>query len=358
MFIVDAHIDLAYSALRFERDLRQDVQEIRRRESRLKSLPNGVATATVPQLHEGGIGLVFGSLFALPQHANRELPGNERLVYANADEAYRAAVEQLDYYHRLADEEALGVRLVGDLDSLEEVVASHKDDEARLLGLAPLMEGADAVREPEELEEWYERGVRLIGPAWDDTRYAAGAWRGGGGFTDDGYHLMEVMADLGFILDVTHLSEEATFEAFERYEGVVVATHANARALVPGQRQLSDEQIRRLAERDGVAGVVFFNNFLRAGHSKGDPRQAVTLQHVVAHIDHICQLLGDPGHVGIGSDFDGGFGLEDTPAEIESVADLVLIAPLLRERGYSEEDVARIMGGNWLNVLRRAFAGN
>jgi membrane dipeptidase len=353
MLIVDAHLDLAYSALRFSRDLQQNIEDIRRREATEKR-PNGTIMVTIPELLKAKIALVFGTLFVMPAQSNR-LPENQRLVFEDADEAYRAAGEELDYYRRLADEVG-PVQIVGDQASLDAVIASHRDGEATQLGIVPLMEGADPVRSPEELEEWYERGVRIIGPAWDDTRYAHGAWRGGGGFTPEGYHLMEVMADLGFILDITHLSEEASLQALERYEGVIVATHSNARALVPGERQLSDEQIRHLAERDGVTGVVLYNRFLKPDFAKGDPKESVTLDRVVAQIDHICQLLGDAEHVGIGSDMDGGFGREALPAEMDTVADLVKIAPALAERGYDDEAIARIMGGNWVERLRAGFS--
>lgn len=354
MLIVDAHIDLAYSALRFNRDLRQPLHEIREREAKRKSNPAGVITVTIPQLIEGRVGLVFGTLFAMPEAENKAIPANRRLVYAGAQEAYAAAGEQLDYYWRLADEMEQ-LRVVGDRQTLEEVIASHDHENGMpLLGFVPLMEGADAVRDPRELEEWYERGLRLIGPAWQDTRYAHGVGSSDG-FTNDGLFLMEVMADLGFMLDVTHLSEKATFQAFERYEGQVVATHCNARTLVPGPRQLSDDQIRRLAERDGVVGVVFFNRFLKAGYTNTDPKESVTLQHVAAHIDHICQLLGDAAHVGIGSDMDGGFGLNHTPAEIDSSASLPQLGSVLAERGYSQQDIAAILGQNWIDLLRRVW---
>jgi membrane dipeptidase len=355
MLIVDAHLDLAYEALRFNRDLRLDVATIRERETRRASHPNGTITTTVPAMLEGGVGIAFATLFAMPESMNTKMPANTRLVYRNSEEAARAASEQLDYYHRLADEEER-VRLVGDLASLDEVVSSHDGEDVPLLGFVPLMEGADAVREPEALEMWYERGVRLIGPAWNDTRYAPGAWGAGGGFTAAGHHLLEVMGDLDFILDISHLAEKATFEAFERYDGVVVATHANARSLVPGMRQLSDVQIERLAERDGVIGVVLYNRFLREGYHRTDRKESVTLSHVVAHIDYICQLLGDAQHVGIGSDLDGGFGAEHTPAEIDTIADLQKIAAALAERGYEEEDITAIMGGNWIGRLRVAFS--
>src|SRR5690606_10043919 len=107
--------------------------------------------------------------------------------------------------------------------------------------------------------------------------------------------------------------------------------------------------------RDGVVGVVLFNRFLKAGYARTDPKESVTVADVVAHIDHICQLLGDAEHVGIGSDLDGGVGRDDIPAEMDSVADLRLIVPALAERGYGDEEIANIMGGNWLRRLRSVF---
>lgn len=360
MFIVDAHLDLAYNALRYGRDLRLELAAAREREKDVRDHPHGTITTTLPELLKSDVGLIFGTLFVLPagrnRRNNRREPANERMVYEDANQAYEAAGEQLDYYRRLADEVEL-VRLVEDLDALEEVLASHEEGAQPLLGIVPLMEGADPVRAPEEVEEWYERGVRVIGPAWDDTAYAHGAWQGGGGFTKEGFALMEVMADLGMILDITHLSEEATFEAVDRYEGVLIASHSNARVLVAGDRQLGDEQIRRLAERNGVTGVVMNNHFLKAGYRKSDAKESVTLDDVTAHIDHVCQLLGSADHVGIGSDMDGGFGRDDVPAEIDSIADLRKIGDVLQEKyAYEVGDVAKIMGENWVERLRAAFS--
>jgi membrane dipeptidase len=353
MFIVDAHLDLAYTAVNFNRDLRQSLTAVRQQEP--NPGPRGIATATFPELQRGGVGLIFGTLFVLP--ATAPIPGlTDALTYSTPAEAHQQAMTQLDYYHRTADETGY-VRLVGDLAGLEAVVASHQGDGAeRLLGVVPLMEGADPIREPAEAELWYERGLRLVGLAWDDTRYAAGAWRGGGGLTKDGHHLLERLAEFGFIVDLTHLSEKASHQVMDRYEGPVVATHSNARALVPGERHFSDEQIHRLgAERGGMIGVVLYNRFLKAGHDKGDPKELVTLDHVVDHIDHICQVLGNADHVGIGSDFDGGFGAADIPAEMDSAADLPLLADRLQARGYTANQTNAIMGDNWLNFLRRAW---
>ena len=257
---------------------------------------------------------------------------------------------QLDYYHRLVEAND-SLHLVRSIADLDYVIANNKT------GIVVLMEGADPIRRPDELAAWHERGLRLIGLAWDDTRYAAGAWRNGsGGLTKHGHALLVQMAAHRTILDLTHMSEQASMEALDLYDGAIVATHSNARALLSNsERHLSDLQIQRIGERDGVIGTVLFNRFLSPHYTKGEPKSTVTLDHVVAQIDYVCQLLGDAAHVGIGSDFDGGFGAESIPAELDSPTDLHKIGLKLGERGYSGADVASIMGGNWVNLLRRAW---
>ena len=355
MFIVDAHLDLAYNALQKGRDPRRKLTELRAAEA--PEYKRGIPTVSFSAMRRGGVGLVFATLFNSPQDNPFPDGSDEDETYATPEQAHRLGMQQVDFYRRLVDEDE-SLRLVTDVATLDEVVASHDGAAERpLLGLLLLMEGADHIRAPEETEQWRDLGVRVIGPAWDDTRYCDGAWRGSKrGLSLDGRRLLDVMADLGLILDLTHMSELAALQALDAYPGPVVATHANARALVPTERQLSDKQIRLIGERDGVIGCVLFNAFLRAGYRKGDSKALVTLDHIVAHIDHVCQLIGDARHAGIGSDLDGGFGAADIPTPLDSIADLPLIGGALRERGYSEADVAGIMGGNWVALLRRTLA--
>lgn len=351
--IVDAHLDLAYCALRYGRDLTRPLADIRAIERHYPN-DNGLATVTLPELQRGRVGLVFSTLFPLPAH--EELNGNFNQIYRTPAGAKSVASQQLDYYHRLADEQSY-IRLVGDNNTLQEVLKSQ-ETAAPLLGLVPLMEGADPLLEPEELEEWVERGLRMVGPAWQDTKYTtSNTPQARHGFTKEGHHLLEVMADLNLILDLSHLSEKAVNEALERYEGQVVATHANCRALAPHveQRNLTDTQIVRLGERGGVLGIVLYNRFLKKGHLKGERKELVTLDHVVAHIDHVCQLLGSADYVGLGSDFDGGFGWADSPAELNSIADLALIGEKLKERGYDETSIKGVLGENWVRLLGRVW---
>ncbi|MEM8858456.1 MAG: membrane dipeptidase [Chloroflexota bacterium] len=356
--IVDAHLDLAYSHIENGRNLFLQLDDLREYEKSSPSV-DGIATVTFPELRKGQVGLVFASIFACPPTEPCQY-----INYHTPDQAYSVGLKQLDYYHRLADENQ-SIRLVGDTSQLQEVLDKQNYDfdpeteSPPLLGIVPMMEGADPVRDPAELEEWWERGLRIVAPAWDDTRYAKGAWRKStDGFSKAGYALMEVMTDIGFILDITHLNEPAANQALERYEGHIIASHSNSKRLAPhiDERNLTDRQVHLLGERGGVIGIALYNRFLKKNHVKGERKELVTLEDVVAHIDHYCQLLGSADHVGIGSDLDGGFGYADIPAELNSVADLAKIGEKLAERGYEPADVNKVMGENWVSLLQRAWS--
>lgn len=356
--IVDGHLDLAYNAVNFGRELRHPVDRIRAAEVG-RPTPAGVATVSIPALLDGGVGLALGSLFVMPASMQR-VKYRSRIVYddslppaeAQAD-AERVANVQLDYYHRLADNDERIV-LVREWADVESVQARRTGDEPAL-GIMITMEGAAPIREPETIEAWYARGVRGVGLAWDDTPYAPGQWRGNERLTPAGRALLAQMARFSMLVDVTHMAERATFDVFETYDGPIAATHCNARRLVPGDRQLTDAQIRAVAEKGGVIGVVLFNQFLTPNYVSGRPRREVDLSHVMAQVDHICQLLGTAEHVGFGSDWDGGFGAADIPAPLDSAADWPRVAEALADYGFSAADIDRILGDNWLRLLRRVL---
>ncbi len=349
MRIVDGHEDIAWNGLALGRDVRRSAWETRRlEEGGPQPAWNGHCMLGLPEWLAGDVAVVVGSIFLSPAH--RALGSWDLQIYADAEEAYHGGIAQLDYYRHLADQSDQ-IDLIQSLADLESVLSSWAGEAPRV-GIVISMEGADPIRRPAEVEEWHRLGVRAVGLAWmAGSRYAGGD-REPGPLTDAGRELLEAMAEFGLLLDVSHLAERAFWEAVDRYEGPVAATHANPRALVPGHRQLSDRMIRALAERDGVVGVVPFNRFLKPGWLSSDGKEAVTLQDVAAVIDHVCQVVGDAAHVGLGSDFDGGFGAESTPVGIETVADLRRIGAALAERGYAEADVAAVMGENWLRMLR------
>jgi membrane dipeptidase len=356
MIVVDAHEDIAYNALNYGRDYRRPTAETRRLETDVETLERrGRATVGLPDSLLGRVAVVFATLFVAPAAGNEDKPW-AKMTYRTPREAYAQAMKQLDYYYRLADETEK-VRLIqseGDLDAVLATWAEGKDIGDHRQGLVMLMEGADPILEPKQFEEWYERGVRIVGLAWERTRYSGGTGYPGP-LTKEGRELLEVMASFNTLLDLSHMAEHAYLEAIDRYDGVIIASHSNPRKFCNTDRHLSDLMIERLAERDGVMGIVPYNRFLSNEWKKGDPKSDVPLSVVVDAIDYVCQLTGSAAHVGIGSDFDGGFGVESIPDGLDSTSDLLSIGSALRGRGYSEEDTAAILGGNMLRKLRQGL---
>ena len=377
-FIIDAHLDLAYNALTFGRNYLLSAAETRRLEQNT-TIPqrNGYTLLGWPDFQRGQVALLFATLFAAPRrYASHAW---ETQTFKDSAEAYHIYQKQLEFYRRLCDDHSDQFRLVLTRQDLNAVLEPWEKAPAYLppeknaqapaqqedprpavthpVGIVLLMEGLEGIRAPEEMEEWWELGVRAAGPVWAGTRLCGGTLTSGG-FTREGLAVLEIMGELGFSLDLSHMNEESALQALDRYEGPILATHANARALlrgVEGERHLTDGVIRRLIERDGMMGVIPFNKFLRPSWSAGDDRQSVTLQTLAAHIDHICQLAGDALHAGLGTDFDGGFGWPDVPYQLNTIADLQKLESVLSEYGYNPESVAHIMGKNWQKHLERTL---
>jgi membrane dipeptidase len=349
-FLIDAHADLAYSMLTFGRDYLHSAYEIRLSEvGTPHPRNNGDALLGWPEYQRGQVGLVVASLFIMP--AKYSDGGFETQVYSSPAEAYRLTLIQRDLYQKICQDHPDKFRLIENRQDLTAVVQAWRSAPAEFperthpIGLVLMMEGAEGVSGQRELEEWRRFGVRIIAPVWAGTRYCGGT-KVPGRFTKEGFQLLESMAELGYTLDIAHMSEESVF------------SHANARALLredPNGRHLTDRALRRLFERDGVIGVMPYNRALLPGWKDTDPRESVTLSMLIDHIDHICQIAGDASHVGIGSDFDGGFGWPAAPLEVDTIADLQKIGPLLAERGYREEDIAAIFHGNWLRKLEQGL---
>lgn len=356
MMIVDAHEDLAWNMATFGRDYTRSVAETRAAEAGTQTpARNGDSLLGGPEWRAGGVGVVFGTLFAGPRQLS--MPAWEAQVYDDPAGAHRMYWGQVELYHRLFEDHAQDFVSICSRAELQTHRSAWEASapEARQLGVVILMEGADGIQEPGEAEAWGEAGVRVIGPTWMLANRYAGGTRQPGPLTDDGRRLLDRMAEAGLILDVSHLAEQSALQALEHFPGGVLASHSNPRALMPNagypQRHLGDVTIKALVEHQAVIGVVLGNRFLKDGWTASSPRQAVTLDDIVAHIDYICQLAGSARFVGLGSDFDGGFGLDQVPMGVESVADLGKIGVALNEHGYSPEDVDGILGGNWLRLL-------
>jgi membrane dipeptidase len=357
MLIFDAHLDLAWNAIDWNRDLRLPAEEIRRqeREQGIVGKGRGVGTVSFPELRRGKVGVFIATLLARLLRANL-MPAVQR--YTSMPAAYAAAHGQLAYYRALKQEGVL--RWIKDWPTLDAHVSGWKRDESKEpLGFILSMEGADPVLAPDQVQEWYDAGLRIIGPAhYGPSPYARGHNMEGGLF-EQGPALLREMERAGMILDVTHLSDQCFYEALDIYGGPVLASHHNCRALVNDPRQLTDDQIKRLIARGAVIGAALDTWMMVPGWIRGEttPEQAgVKLDHIVNHIDRVCQLAGNHVHSAIGTDLDGGFGREQSPLDLDTIADLQRLPDLLRKRGYKEEAIEAIAHGNWLRFFRQAWS--
>ena len=354
--LIDAHEDLAYNALTFGRNYLNSSSVTRSLEINSDHpLHGGECTLGWRDWQHAKAAVVFSTLFIMPK---RHLSVNwETVGFASPQEAERLYHQQIDYYHKLEDDHPDKFRIIEQAATLNEIWRAWQADllAEHPVGLVLLMEGAEGLREPQEIERWYQAGVRIVGPVWAGTRFCGGMYEGEG-FTREGWHLLEIMSQLGIGLDIAHMNEKSALQALELYEGVVLASHANARALLKwdrSERHLTDLTIQRLAARGGVVGVMPFNRFLAPDWTNSQPRDKVKLDHLADHIDHICQVSGSARHVAIGTDFDGGFGYPAIPLELNSIAEIQLLAGVLQNRGYQEEEIEGIFGLNWKSILER-----
>ncbi|MFI4874022.1 MAG: dipeptidase [Blastopirellula sp. JB062] len=354
--IFDAHLDLAWNAASFDRDLTLPLTTMRECESSMSDAPHrGRATVTFPEMRRGGVGVCIATLLARsgPDHRRQPKYARGDLDYATRIACYASAHAQLACYRFWeAAGEIVWIRTREDLHRHWNQISTRSFDADQPIGMILSMEGADPISSPEALQEWWDVGLRAIGPAhYGRSRYAAGTSTQGP-LTQDGRRLLQAMRQLGMALDVTHLSDDSMREALDLFDGPIWASHHACRSLVAGDRQLTDEQILTLAQRDAVIGVPFDAWMLTPQwKSSGFDRSLVGVEKAIDQVDHICQLTGSTRCLGIGSDLDGGFGTEQTPHDLNSIADLQRFADLLNQRGYADQDVDAICHGNWLRHL-------
>lgn len=355
MLVFDGHLDLAMNAIEWNRDLTRPLAEVRRREQDLTDKADrGRNVLTFEEMRRGQIGVCIATQIARYVAPENRLPG-----WNSPEIAWAVTQAQLAWYRAM--EEAGHLVQIVDRPGLNRIVElwKHAPPPDAPIGYILSLEGADSILTPAHLERSYADGLRAVGPAhYGPGRYAPGT-AGRGGLTSLGRELLREMRRLGIVLDATHLTDEAFWEALELFDGPVWASHNNCRALVPDDRQFSDEQIRALVERDAVIGVAFDAWMMHSGWIRGrtTPEGAnLKMERIVLHIDHICQLAGNARHCGIGSDLDGGYGREQSPRDLETIADLQRLTGLLAERGYPPEDVEAIVHGNWVRRLNEIWA--
>jgi len=362
MFAIDAHLDLSMNALEWNRDLRWPVAAINARE-RLrgwKDKPDrGNATVAFPELRRGGFGLVVATQIGRFVAEDNPLPG-----WHSPEQAWAQTQGQLAWYRAM--EEAGELVQVTDRAGLDAQVTLWTDalargaDTSRLpIGYILSLEGADSMITIGHLERAWASGLRVLGPGhYGPGRYAHGT-DASAPLNDAGRALLREMDRLGMILDATHLCDEAFWTALDIFRGPVWASHNNCRALVDHNRQFSDEMIRALVQRGAVIGGALDAWMMVPGWVRGkslpEP-MGCDLEVMIDHLDHVCQIAGNADHVGIGSDLDGAYGREQSPWDLETIADLGRLPAMLARRGYSPADVGKVMHGNWLRFLRDAWS--
>lgn len=358
--IVDIHLDLSYNALDFNRDLRWTQERIRRREigmtdQRFRSRN----TVCFPEMRRGRVGLCVATQIARSVDYFSRMPG-----WMSPEQARAHTIGQLAWYREM---EACGeLQQIRDRAGLEahlarwqnapEIMPATAAEGGLPIGYLLSLEGADSIVTFKHLEQSYAEGLRALGP----VHYGPGVYGMGtdaeGPLTPRGRDLLREMARLGIILDVTHLSDQSLADALDHYTGPLWASHSNCRALAGWNRQFTDDQIKELLGRGCVFGMAFDAIMMVHGwaHLRSRPEDfGLTIEKICDHVDHICQLAGNARHVGIGSDLDGGFGTEQTPLDLDSIADLGRLGELLASRGYTAADISRFFHGNVIEFLRK-----
>jgi membrane dipeptidase len=347
VLIFDSHLDLALNAVDWNRDIRMDIAEIRAQETALGMTDKGRCTNTVsfPELRRGKIGLGVATVLA-----RQERQINHPFGYTTPEACYAVAMSHL-YYYKAMEKAGYMRPLRTRRDLVQQVADLRSDPEGTPFGYILSMECGDPVLDPDNIREWYEMGLRAIGI----THYGPNRYGGGTqcevGLAVEAMPLLRNIEELGIALDLTHLSDVAFKQVMDRFGGRVLASHQNARKFCNWQRQFSDEQLKFVIQRDGVIGAAFDIIMLQPGYVRGLSKREATIDRAVENIDHVCQLAGNCRHAGIGSDLDGGYGCEQTPADLDTIADLQKVPELLSKRGYKPADVEAIMHGNWIRFF-------
>lgn len=369
LFMFDAHLDLSMNALEWNRDQRWPLERIRRREQHMTDkVDRGNATVCFPEMRRGRVGLCVATQIARYAPYFHRLPG-----WNSPEQAWAQTQGQLAWYRAMEEAgELVAIRNRGELDrhldhwhraqppddGTPYVIESRRQQTRLPIGYILSLEGADSIVTLKHLERSYADGLRAVGPA----HYGPGVYAHGtdasGPLPQRGKDLLKEMERLGIILDMTHLCDECFWDALDCYHGPLWASHQNCRTLAPWNRQFADDQIRAVIERGGILGMAFDAIMMVPGwvHLRSKPADfQLKIERICEHIDHICQIAGNARHVGIGTDLDGGYGTEQTPMDLNSIADLQTLSALLGQRGFSPDDVEYIFWRNWVEFLQRTW---
>ena len=353
MFIIDAHLDLSMNAMEWNRDIRLNVETLRLLEKGMTDKPDRErATVSLPDLRKGNIGIVVATQIARFVKPDSLIPG-----WNSPQQAWAQTQGQLAWYKEM---EALGeMKQITNKKTLQEHLALWNDgkpNDKKAIGYILSLEGADSIVDISYLERAYNDGLRAVGPAhYGPGRYANGT-DSTGKMNQNGIELLKEMERLNIILDATHLCDDAFWQAMDVFNGPIWASHNNCRTLVNHNRQYDDEQIKTLIAKGSVIGGALDAWMMVPNWVRGESTplgMQCNLEVAFKHMDHICQLAGNANHIGIGSDLDGAFGTEQTPYDLNTIADLQKLVVIFRNNGYSEVDLKKIFHQNWIDFLMK-----
>lgn len=326
----DAHLDLAYLA-ECGRDMDAPLQGA--------GGPHPPAAVTWPALRDGGVRFCLGTIFT-------EADGTDAVGYPSGDA--KAAAErgraQLAQYQRAV---ATGrISLMPRRGVACDGACGIPCDTGAPISLGILMENADPIASPDELEWWVSQGLVAIGLSWAKASRYAGGNSVTTGLTDLGRVLVGEMDRLGVVIDVSHLSDASLEQLFELTGSTVIASHSNSRTLLEktNQRHLTDDAIIEIARRGGVIGLNLYGKFLTPPRAERGP----SIDDAIRHVERVCELVGHRRAVGLGSDMDGGFSAEGLPQGIRSPRDLSKLLDALCARGWSDDELRGFACDNWL----------
>ncbi len=361
------------NAIVWNRDITLSVDQIRDSESGMSDkVDRGKNTVSLPEMRKGNIGFCVAT-----QIGHCVSPKSPVQGWRSPEIAWAITQAQLAWYQAMVEKgEMVQLFTKSDLDNhlTQWSTANQEAEEAELIeldeggnkatkrpiGFILSLEGADSLVTLGHVERAFQYGLRIIGPAhFGPGRYADGTGASGG-FTAIGFQLLNEMQRMGMMLDMTHLTDVGFQEALDNFGGRIWASHHNCRSIIDDVRQITDQQIQQVAQRDGLIGLAFDAWMLHNDWVRGKTTPAglnLTIRDSIEHIDHICQLVGSARHCCIGSDLDGGYGFEQTPQDLNKISDLQKIGELLCDRGYSDHDIDQIMHGNSLRLFRESLPG-
>ncbi len=367
MLIIDGDYPMAVGALLGDRDMSWELSRIRTADPGNVNDADGVAwpsaytMASLPEMRKAEIAVALVKVVSCVKR-----PGHPHGEYRTQDLAYASSMGQLSYYKLLESRREAAIL------STSEAFASHMeawsdntDNSQKPVGFVVGMEGADAIVWPEQVHEWWDNGLRVISLShYGFSAYSHGTATGtDGGLFPAAEPLLREMDKLGMILDVSHTSDASVREELEIFGGPLLASHQNCRAITPGERQQPDDILKAVIERGGVIGssmdtwMLYKEGLDWSGHIPNPwevfPRESVTLEDYVDHIQHVCDLSGNSHHAAIGGDTDGQGGTPEAPYEIDTVVDYQKVGNVLANRGFKNEDIENIMYRNWQRFFEK-----